>query len=69
MKDCAAMLLLGLVPMLSQQAAVAGPEEDREAFVEYSQSRFPEVPFAEFANGIYAIDEDVRSQVTGTWAW
>jgi sulfur-oxidizing protein SoxA len=62
MKKCAAMLMLGLVPMLLQQAAVAGPEEDRQAFVEYFQSRFPDVPFAEFANGIYAIDADARSQ-------
>jgi sulfur-oxidizing protein SoxA len=62
MKKCAAMLLPGLVSMLLQQAAVAGPEEDRQAFVEYFQSRFPDVPFAEFANGIYAIDADARSQ-------
>ncbi|MDH3846974.1 MAG: sulfur oxidation c-type cytochrome SoxA [Gammaproteobacteria bacterium] len=62
MKNSAAMLLLSLVPMLTQQAAVAGPEDDREAFVEYFQSRFPDVAFAEFANGIYAIDEDARGQ-------
>ena len=47
-----------LVPML----ALADPEEDRQAFVEYYQSKFPDVPFQEFANGIYAIDEDARSQ-------
>jgi sulfur-oxidizing protein SoxA len=62
MKKCAAMLLLVFAPMLSQQVAVAGPEEDRKAFVDYFQSRFPDVPFAEFANGIYAIDADARSQ-------
>ena len=62
MKNSVAALVLVLVPVLSQQAAVAGPEEDREAFVEYFQSRFPDVPFAEFANGIYAIDEDARRQ-------
>ena len=58
MKNYAALLLLGLAPLLS----LAGPEEDREAFVEYYQARFPDVPFAEFANGIYAIDEDARRQ-------
>lgn len=56
------MLLLGLVLLLPQQEAAAGPEDDRKAFVDYFQSRFPEVPFAEFANGIYAIDEDARRQ-------
>jgi sulfur-oxidizing protein SoxA len=58
MKNTLAMLLLGLVPVLSQQTVFASPEDDRKAFVEYFQSRFPDVPFAEFANGIYAIDED-----------
>ena len=47
-----------LVPTL----VLADPEEDRQAFVEYYQSKFPDVPFQEFANGIYAIDEDARSQ-------
>jgi sulfur-oxidizing protein SoxA len=43
-------------------AALAGPEEDRAAFVAYFQSRFQDVPFEEFANGIYAIDADSRAQ-------
>ena len=47
---------------LPQQAALADPEADRVAFVDYFQSRFPEVPFADFANGIYAIDPDSRAQ-------
>jgi sulfur-oxidizing protein SoxA len=62
MKNTAAKLLLCLVPILWQQAAIAGPEDDRKAFVEYFQSRFPDVSFAEFANGIYAIDDDARRQ-------
>jgi len=36
------MLLLVFAPMLSQQVAEAGPEEDRKDFVEYFQSRFPD---------------------------
>jgi len=48
--------------LLVQQAALAGPEEDRVAFAAYYQSRFPDIPFAEFANGIYAIDSDARAQ-------
>jgi sulfur-oxidizing protein SoxA len=51
-------LLLGSLPLPSQ----AGPEEDRLAFVGHYQSLFPEVPIAEYANGIYALDEDARAQ-------
>ncbi len=42
--------------------AFAGPEEDRLAFVSFFQSRFPDILFDEFANGIYAIDADSRAQ-------
>ena len=53
-----ALLAAAILPY----AVFAGPEEDRLAFVGYFQSRFPNVPFDEFANGIYAIDEDARTQ-------
>ena len=55
-------VILGLVVLLRAMTAVAGPEEDRQAFVDYYASQFPDVPFQEFANGIYALDEDARSQ-------
>jgi sulfur-oxidizing protein SoxA len=42
--------------------AFAGPEEDREAFQNYYQSRFPDVALEEYINGIYAFDEDARNQ-------
>ena len=48
--------------LLSGSLVLAGPEEDRVAFVAHYQSRFPGIPFAEYANGIYAIDEDARGQ-------
>lgn len=51
-----------LTGLLVCHAALAGPSEDRAAFVQYFESRFPDVPFAEFANGIYAIDSDARGQ-------
>lgn len=51
-----------LAVMLLSSAALAGPEEDRIAFVNYFQSHFPDVAFDEFANGIYAIDADARDQ-------
>lgn len=52
--------LLAAVPL--PPAAFAGPEEDRLAFVDFFQSRFADIPFDEFANGIYAIDADARTQ-------
>lgn len=51
-----------LAVTLLSAAALAGPEEDRLAFVNYYQSRLPDVAFDEFANGIYAIDADARNQ-------
>lgn len=62
MNKTAVMLTSILATSLAQPAAIAGPEEDRAAFVRYFQSRFPDVEFDEFANGIYAIDADSRRQ-------
>ena len=36
---------------------LAGPDEDRQAFVDAYKWKFPDVPFAEYANGVYAIDK------------
>jgi sulfur-oxidizing protein SoxA len=58
----AAVLPLLACGFLSGPLALAGPDEDRAAFVAHYQARFPDIPFAEFANGIYAIDEDARRQ-------
>jgi len=56
-------ILAAVIPaLLIQQNAIAGPEEDRQAFVAFYQARFPDIPLAEFANGIYAIDSDAREQ-------
>jgi len=43
-------------------SAMAGPEEDRLTLVNYYTERFPDVPLQEFANGLYAFDEDAREQ-------
>jgi sulfur-oxidizing protein SoxA len=51
-----------LFTIILHQSAFAGPAEDREAFVAFYKSRFPDIPFAEYANGIYAIDEGAREQ-------
>jgi L-cysteine S-thiosulfotransferase len=54
--------VIGLVALLGSTSAGAGPEEDRLAFVAHYESRFPDVPFQEYGNGIYALDEEARSQ-------
>jgi sulfur-oxidizing protein SoxA len=58
MTSLVAMLTALVLPM----TVLAGPEEDRVAFVDYYQSRFPDVAFESFADGIYAIDADARGQ-------
>lgn len=47
---------------LCSSLAMADPEADRQAFVAFFEARFPDVPFQEYANGIYAIDQDAREQ-------
>lgn len=51
-----------LCVVLTQQSLFAGPQQDRESFVAFFKSRFPDIPYAEFSNGIYAIDKDAREQ-------
>ena len=51
-----------LLTLAMYQTTFAGPPEDRLAFIAYFESRFPDIPFAEYANGIYAIDQDARDQ-------
>lgn len=48
--------------LLCGLTAMAGPEEDRLAMVEYYSDRFPDVPLQEFANGLYAFDTIAREQ-------
>ncbi len=53
----ASAMLLGL-PLVSQ----ADPEGDRKAFQDYFKNRFPNTPFEDFINGVYAIDPESREQ-------
>lgn len=62
MSRCAVAVVTLVAVMLLQGPVLAGPEEDRLAFQSFYQEQFPDVPYVEFANGIYAIDEDARSQ-------
>lgn len=56
------LIISVIATLLGQAAALAGPEEDRLAFVAFFESRFPDVRFEEYRNGIYAIDDDARQQ-------
>jgi sulfur-oxidizing protein SoxA len=60
--DKSAILVAGLLALISPCQSLAGPEEDRQALVAFYLSEFPGVPFEDFANGIYALDDDARSQ-------
>ncbi len=56
---CAALALgITALPMVVQ----ATPEDDLKAFRAYFQKRFPDVPFEDFANGVYAVDKASREQ-------
>jgi L-cysteine S-thiosulfotransferase len=43
-------------------AASAGPQEDLKAYQGYFAKKFPDVPFADYVNGVYAIDKPSREQ-------
>jgi L-cysteine S-thiosulfotransferase len=44
-------------------AAQAAPEDDLKAFQGYFKKKFPNVPFDDYANGVYALDKQAR----GDW--
>ena len=44
------------------QIVQAGPKDDLKAFQSYYKSRFPDTKFADFQNGVYAIDAESRAQ-------
>lgn len=56
------VISIGLALALGPLLALATPEQDRQAFVEYFQKRFPDTPLDDFPNGVYAIDAQSRSQ-------
>jgi len=52
---------LGLLSTASL-AVQASPQEDLKEFRAYFAERFPDVPFKEYGNGVYAIDQASREQ-------
>ncbi len=58
-----AFLTLGTVlALLTAGAVSADPQEDLKSFRDYYAKRFPNVPFEDFNNGVYAIDKASREQ-------
>lgn len=53
-------ILLGAA--LAAGLAWATPEDDRQAFINHYQKQFPDVEFADFVNGVYAIDPPAFEQ-------
>lgn len=62
LKALARLLMPAVALSLLTGVAIASPEEDRQAFVNYYQKRFPNVPVEDFVNGPYALDADRRAQ-------
>lgn len=60
MKKVLMLLVSGFTIPLS--VALANPESDLKSFKEYFSSRFSDIPYEDFKNGVYAIDSASRSQ-------
>ena len=58
----ASIVLLGLSLVPGPGGAQAAPEDDLRAFRDFYMQRFPDTPFEDFANGVYAIDESRRAE-------
>ena len=52
---------LGLLSAVSV-AVQAGPKQDLAEFRAYFKDRFPDVPFNDYINGVYAVDQASREQ-------
>ena len=56
------IVLFGICLVLGLGTVQATPEDDRMAFQNFYKERFPDVPFEDFANGVYAIDKSRRAE-------
>ncbi len=62
MKKVLAIFSLALLVGVPTANTVAGPQEDLNAFRQYFKKRFPDVPFDDYINGVYAINAGAREQ-------
>lgn len=62
MKKIASLLSAFCVLLLPAMGMASNPEQDLKDFRKYYADLFPEVPFADYINGVYAIDKESRAQ-------
>ena len=62
MKKIIGSALAGTLGLSIAFGISAGPVEDQIAFQKYYESRFPNTPTADFANGVYSILPEAREQ-------
>ncbi len=62
MKKLLTSSVVALSFIVAPMAAQATPADDLKAFQDYFKKRFPDVPFADYVNGVYAVDKASREQ-------
>lgn len=62
MKRIIQTTLAGAIGLGVALSALAGPADDQAAFQKYYESRFPNTPTEDFANGVYSILPEAREQ-------
>ena len=55
-------VLSALLMLITPIASQASPEDDLKSFKSYFTDKFPEVPVADFVNGVYSVDKASREQ-------
>ena len=62
MKKLLTAISVALFVGVTATPAIAGPAEDANAFREYFKKRFPDIPFDDYINGVYAVNAGAREQ-------
>ncbi len=62
MKESVRLFLVLFGIFITTSSSYADPGSDLELIQGYFKERFPDVAFEEYANGVYALDENSRSQ-------
>lgn len=57
---CTSLFSLIFISCLQADTNILEPEKDRELIQNYFKNRFPDIPFNEYANGVYALDSMAR---------
>jgi sulfur-oxidizing protein SoxA len=55
-------LFAGIALLVFSASAIASPESDLREFQGYFKKAFPKVPFDDYSNGVYALDETARGE-------